>query len=60
MRKMNTIRTHLHEIYTEEMNKVALCNKDDKRIIKDDGIDTFAHGHFKTLSGGNSEFSGIT
>ena len=25
LRKMNLIRSHMHEVYTEEVNKVALC-----------------------------------
>jgi len=46
MRKMNIIRSHMHELYTEEINKVALSGEDDKRIIQDDGISTFAYGHY--------------
>ena len=60
MRKMNVIRSHLHDIYTETVNKVALSNEDDKRVIMEDGIHTFAHGHFRTLSGGTSVSSGTT
>ena len=30
---MNIIRSHDHEVYTEEVNKVALCADDDKRYI---------------------------
>jgi hypothetical protein len=48
LRKMNVIRSHCHEIYTEELNKVALSANDDKRIILDDGIHTLAYGHYKT------------
>ena len=44
---MNVIRSHLHEIYTEEINKVALSANDDKRIILEDGIHTLAYGHYK-------------
>ena len=33
MRKMNVIRSHLHEIFTEEENKVALGAEDDKRVF---------------------------
>lgn len=51
MRKMNVIRSHLHDIYTETVNKVALSHEDDKRIIREDGIHTFAPSHHKTLSG---------
>jgi hypothetical protein len=49
MRKMNVIRSHKHEIYTEEVNKIALSANDDKRVILEDGIHTLAHGHYKTL-----------
>jgi hypothetical protein len=38
---------HHHNIYTEQINKVALSADDDKRVIMDDGVNTLAHGHFK-------------
>ena len=44
-RKMNVIRSHCHEIYTEEINKIALSSDDDKRDIMADGIHTLAYGH---------------
>ena len=44
-RKMNVIRSHCHEIYTEEINKIALFSDDDKRVIMVDGIHTLAYGH---------------
>ena len=56
MRKMNVIRSHLHNIYTETVNKVAISPFDDKRIIREDNIHTFAHGH----KGGNSVPNGTT
>jgi len=31
MRNMNVIRSHLHNVYTEEVNKVALSAEDDKK-----------------------------
>ena len=34
-----------HEIFTLEVNKVALNKDDDKRIAKKDGISTLARGH---------------
>ena len=46
-RKMNVIRSHCHEIYTEEINKVALSFDDDKRVIMVNGIHTLAYGHTK-------------
>ena len=47
LRKMNIIRSYEHEVYTEEVNKVALSAEDDKRYIMDDGIHTLAWGHYK-------------
>ena len=38
-----------HEIYTCEVNKIALNRGDDKRIIQPDGISTFARGHYLQL-----------
>ena len=49
LRKQNIIRSYKHEVYTEEVNKIALSVSDDKRYILEDGIDTFALGHYKIL-----------
>lgn len=48
LRKMTVISSYSHDIYTEEMNKVALDCSDDKRIVLDDKINTLAYGNFKT------------
>ena len=47
MRTMNIIRSDLHEMYSEEVNKVALSSKDDKRHVLEDKIHTLAQGHIK-------------
>ena len=60
MRRMNIIRSHKHQLFTETMYKVALSNKDDKRWICKDGIHTYAHGHYKTWCGRNSVSEGTT
>ena len=57
---MNVFRSHLHDVYSEEVNKIALSANDDKRIILKDGINTLAHGHFRTFLGGSSVSSGTT
>ena len=45
-RKMNVIRSHCHEIYTEEMNKKnSISSDDDKRVIMADRIHNLAYGH---------------
>ena len=46
-RTMNVIRSHRHELFTEEINKIALSANDDKRVILEDGIHTLAHGHWR-------------
>ena len=46
LRKMNIIRSYRHEIFTEEVDKVALCSSDDKRHIQKDQVHTLALGHY--------------
>ena len=43
---MNVFRCHKHDIFSEEINKIALSANDDKRIILEDGIHTRPHGWF--------------
>ena len=47
LRKQNILRSYEHEVYTEEVNKVALSALDDKRHILGDGVHTLAWGHYK-------------
>ena len=44
---MNVIRSYEHEVYTEEVNKVALCSDDDKRYILEGLTDTLALKHYR-------------
>ena len=48
MGKMNVIRSHKHQIYTETVNKIALSRDDDKRVIQEDGVHTLAIGYQKS------------
>ena len=50
LREMNVIRSYNHEVYTEVVNKIALCYKDDKRYIQEGQTDTLALGHYKIFS----------
>ena len=47
LRKMNVIRSHKHDIYTEEVNKVALSPIDDKRHILEGQTTTLALGNYR-------------
>ena len=42
MRSMNIIRSENHEIFSKEVNKVALSGEDDKRILCKDKVNTRA------------------
>ena len=45
--QFNSFRSYNHKMTTITQNKLALCNFDDKRWIEDDGINTYAYGHYK-------------
>ena len=47
MRKQSFFRSRDHHLFTENMTKIALSAKDDKRIILGNGIDTLALGHWR-------------
>ena len=47
--KQNLIKSRAHTIFSIHMNKIALTAFDTKRWIKDDNINTLAHGHYITL-----------
>ena len=44
LRKINVFRSRGHDVYSEEINKIALSANDDKRVILEDGIHTRPHG----------------
>ena len=57
MRKMIVIRSHGHEVTTEIINKMALSANDDQRIVREDRISTFAHGHYSSMAPPSKESS---
>ena len=49
MREMNILRSQNHEIFSMTVNKVALSPNDDKRLICENKIDTFALRRIKII-----------
>ena len=47
--KMKTIRSENHQLGNYELNKISLSCFDDKRYILNNGISSYAYGHFKTI-----------
>ena len=43
-RSQERFKSYNHDVYTEEVNKIALSNNDDKRIQIFDGIETDPYG----------------
>ncbi|KAK3108933.1 hypothetical protein FSP39_019099 [Pinctada imbricata] len=52
---MHAIRSSKHELFINRINKAGLSAFDDKRWVKEDGISTFAHGHYRTLDYNDSQ-----
>ena len=46
---MNVIRSYKPDMYTKEVNKIALTADDDNRVIMENGIHTLALGHFTLI-----------
>ena len=45
--KMKTIRSNRHQLGSYEINKVSLSCFDDKRYIHENGVTSYAYGHYK-------------
>ena len=41
----------MHDVFSVTCNKISLSHKDDKRIIMEDKIHTFAYNHHKLNCG---------
>ena len=48
--EMTIFRSYEHQIYTEQIKKVALSSNDDKSFICDDQINCLTFGHYKIKS----------
>ena len=45
--KMKGIRSENHQVSSYQFNKISLSCYDDKRYIHNDGITSYAYGHYK-------------
>ena len=45
--KMKTIRSNIHQLGSYEVNKISLSCFDDKPYIHNNGITSYAYGHYK-------------
>ena len=43
-RSQERFKSYYHDVYTEEVNKIALSSNDDKRLQSFDRITTYPHG----------------
>lgn len=44
-KKMVLFKSYKHQIYTQRVEKCALNGADDKRVIRNDCVSTYAYGH---------------
>ena len=44
LKKQQRFKNDAHNVYTEDINKIALSFNDDKRVIADDGVTTYPYG----------------
>ena len=49
LKTKHRFRSEKHNIFTEEIHKIALCWNDDKRIQPINSIETYVHGTSKDL-----------
>ena len=52
-RVMKLIRSKKHIVNTVTVNKLSLSNTDDKRILKENGVDTIPYGHYSLYNSVN-------
>ena len=45
LKSQQRFKSENHEVYTENINKIALSSNDDKRIVASDGIMSYPYGY---------------
>ena len=49
LKTQQRFKSERHNVFTEEINKIALSSNDDKRMQSIDSIETYAYGTSKDL-----------
>ena len=49
------LKSERHNVFTEEINKIALISNDDNKMQSIDSIETYAYGTSKDLVGNKEE-----
>ena len=45
LKSQQRFKSERHDVYTENVNKIALSNNDDKRLITFDKVTTYPYGY---------------
>ena len=45
LKSQQRLKSENHEVYTENINKIALNSNDDERIVASDGITSYPYGY---------------
>ena len=45
LKPQQRFKSKTHDVYTENINKIALSNNDDKRIVSSDKITSYPYGY---------------
>ena len=45
LKSQQKFKSERHDVYTENVNKIALSNNDDKRLLTLDKITTYSYGY---------------
>ena len=53
LRSQQRFKSENHAVYTENINKIALCHDDDKRIVAKDGIASYPYGYVVSIIDNN-------
>ena len=57
LKSQQRFKSENHEVYTENINKIALSSNDDKRIVALDRITSYPCGYYGEVGGSDGSYS---